>query len=286
MRQLKIAQSITNRTPNVERFFSEIEKIKLISVEREIELTQLIKSGDKQAENELVEANLRFVVSVAKQYQSTGSELNDLINEGCIGLIKAAKKYDETRGFKFISYAVWWIRQSIMEGLNNNGRMIRMPGNQMSLIGKYRDAFSYLEQKLERPPSDEELCEYMDITRNSLHKIVITSSKPISLDVPFKEGENDNTLLDILPNKSELADKQVVNQSIRQAIEIAMDKYLNEKEKRVLKMFFGFDILEPMSLLQIAEEEDCTRENIRQTKDKAILKLKRIGGNKLFKSVY
>lgn len=286
MRQLKIAQSITNRTPNVERFFSEIEKIKLISVEREIELTQLIKSGDKQAENELVEANLRFVVSVAKQYQSTGSELNDLINEGCIGLIKAAKKYDETRGFKFISYAVWWIRQSIMEGLNNNGRMIRMPGNQMSLIGKYRDAFSYLEQKLERPPSDEELCEYMDITRNSLHKIVITSSKPISLDVPFKEGENDNTLLDILPNTGESTDMPVVNQSIRQTIEIAMDKYLNEKEKRVLKMFFGFDILEPMSLLQIAEEEDCSRENIRQTKDKAILKLKRIGGNKLFKSVY
>lgn len=283
MRQLKITQSITNRTPNIERFFNEVEKTKLISASREIELARLIREGNKWAEDELVKANLRFVISVAKQYQSTGAELGDLINDGCVGLVEAAKRYDETRGFKFISYAVWWIRQAIMDGLNKNSRMIRLPGNQLSVIGKYRDALSYLEQKLERQPSSEELCEHLNITPRALEKLTEANLRPLSLDVPFEENES-GTLLDIIPDQGEASDATSVTHSIRTQIERAME-CLTEREKRVIMMWSGMDIDAPMSVSEMAEEEGISRERIRQIKEKAILKLRKKAGNMLWQAL-
>ena len=283
MRQLKITQSITNRTPNIERFFNEVEKTKLISTPREIELARLIREGNKWAEDELVKANLRFVISVAKQYQSTGAELGDLINDGCVGLVEAAKRYDETRGFKFISYAVWWIRQAIMDSLNKNSRMIRLPGNQLSIIGKYRDALSYLEQKLERQPSNEELCEHLNITPRALEKLTEANLRPLSLDVPFGEDES-GTLLDIIPDQGEASDATSIAHSIRAELEKAME-CLTEREKRVVMMWSGMDMDAPMSISEMAEEEGISRESIRQIKEKAILKLRKKAGNLLWQAL-
>jgi len=275
MRQLAISRSITNRdSQSLEKYLNEIKREALVTAEEEVQLAQLIRQGDQQALDKLVKANLRFVVSVAKQYQNQGLTLSDLINEGNIGLIKAAKMFDETKGFKFISYAVWWIRQSIVMAIGEQGRMVRMPVNRLTVKSKVDKAFNQLEQQLERQPSAEELAEIMDVHLNEVIYSLEANAKVASLDTPVADGE-DGTLLDLLENiNAEKTDKKVDHQqSLRTEVKRSLDT-LNSKQQKVICYFFGIGLDRPMALEDIAAQMDVSRERIRQIKDKALAQLK------------
>ena len=283
MRQLKITKSITNReSASLDKYLQEIGKEELISVEEEVELAQRIKKGDRDALEKLTRANLRFVVSVAKQYQNQGLSLPDLINEGNLGLIKAAEKFDETRGFKFISYAVWWIRQSILQALAEQSRIVRLPLNQVGSLNKINKAFSKFEQEFERKPSPEELAESLELPREKVTDTLKVSGRHISMDAPFIEGE-DNSLLDVLPNNdSPKADKALLSESLVKEIERSLAT-LTERERDIIKLFFGIGIQE-MTLEEIGEKFGLTRERVRQIKEKAIRRLRHTSRSKLLKT--
>ena len=282
MRQLKITKSITNReSASLDKYLQEIGREELISVEEEVELAQRIHKGDQEALEKLTRANLRFVVSVAKQYQNQGLSLPDLINEGNLGLIKAAEKFDETRGFKFISYSVWWIRQSILQALAEQSRIVRLPLNQVGALNKINKAQSRFEQEFERMPSPEELAEMVDIPRDKIADTMRVSGRHVSVDAPFVEGE-DNSLLDVLVNDdSPNADRGLVNESLNKEIERALQT-LAPREREIVKSFFGIGCQE-MTLEEIGECFGLTRERVRQIKEKAIRKLKTNSRSKLLK---
>ncbi len=273
MRQLKITKSITNReSASLDKYLQEIGREELVSPEEEVELAQRIRKGDQAALEKLTKANLRFVVSVAKQYQNQGLSLPDLINEGNLGLIKAAEKFDETRGFKFISYAVWWIRQSILQALAEQSRIVRLPLNQVGSLNKINKALSKFEQENERQPSSEELSEMIDVPKDKISDTLRVSGRHVSVDAPFVEGE-DNSLLDVLPNDdSPSADKGLVNESLNTEIERALST-LSTREREIIKSFFGIGCQE-MTLEEIGERFGLTRERVRQIKEKAIRRLK------------
>jgi len=275
MRQLKITKSITNReSQSLEKYLQEIGKVELISPEEEVRLALLIKQGDQKALERLTKANLRFVVSVAKQYQNQGLSLPDLINEGNVGLIKAAQRFDETRGFKFISYAVWWIRQSILQALAEQARIVRLPLNKVGLTNRIQKAFSTLEQQYEREPSAEELAELLDMDTEEVAATLGINARHISMDTPISEGE-DGTLLDLLENPN--ADKTDGELDHRQSLKTEIDRSLRtltDRQKEVICYFFGIGVDHPMSLEDIGERFNLTRERVRQIKDKAITKLR------------
>ncbi|MGN1215919.1 MAG: RNA polymerase sigma factor RpoD/SigA [Candidatus Cryptobacteroides sp.] len=283
MRQLKITKSITNReSASLDKYLQEIGREELVSPEEEVELSQRIRKGDQKALEKLTRANLRFVVSVAKQYQNQGLSLPDLINEGNLGLIKAAEKFDETRGFKFISYAVWWIRQSILQALAEQSRIVRLPLNQVGSLNKINKALSQFEQKNERAPSNEELSEMIDIPQDKISDTLRVSGRHVSVDAPFVEGE-DNSLLDIIPNDdSPMADRGLVNESLSTEIERSL-QILTSREREIIKSFFGIGCQE-MTLEEIGERLDLTRERVRQIKEKAIRKLKKPAASKHLKT--
>lgn len=273
MRQLKITKSITNReSASLDKYLQEIGREELVSPEEEVELAQRIRKGDQRALEKLTRANLRFVVSVAKQYQNQGLSLPDLINEGNLGLIKAAEKFDETRGFKFISYAVWWIRQSILQALAEQSRIVRLPLNQVGSLNKINKALSKFEQENERQPSSEELSEMIDVPKDKISDTLRVSGRHVSVDAPFVEGEG-NSLLDVLPNDdSPSADRGLVNESLSTEIERALST-LSSREREIIKSFFGIGCQE-MTLEEIGERFGLTRERVRQIKEKAIRRLK------------
>lgn len=284
MRQLKITKSITNReSQSLEKYLQEIGKVDLLTPEEEVDLAKRIKQGDQIALEKLTKANLRFVVSVAKQYQNQGLSLSDLINEGNLGLIKAAQRFDETRGFKFISYAVWWIRQSILQALAEQSRIVRLPLNKVGSLNKINKAFSELEQTFEREPSPEELAELLEITTDEVETTLGVAARHVSMDAPFVEGE-DNSLLDVLENNSmpgtdthlEYAD------SLRREIERSLGT-LTDRQCDVIKLYFGIGVEHPMSLEDIGDKFGLTRERVRQIKDKAINKLRATSRSKLLK---
>ena len=283
MRQLKITKSITNReSASLDKYLQEIGKEDLITVEEEVELAQRIKKGDQEALEKLTKANLRFVVSVAKQYQNQGLSLPDLINEGNLGLIKAAEKFDETRGFKFISYAVWWIRQSILQALAEQSRIVRLPLNRVGSLNKINKAFGQFEQKNERVPSPEELAEMLDIPKEKVSDTLRVSGRHVSVDAPFADGE-DNNLLDVLVNAdSPNADRGLINESLATEVDRALDT-LTDREKDIIKYFFGIGYPE-MTLEEIGEKFGLTRERVRQIKEKAIRRLRHSSRSKLLKS--
>lgn len=275
MRQLKITKSITNReSQSLEKYLQEIGKVELISPEEEVKLATLIKQGDQLALDRLTKANLRFVVSVAKQYQNQGLSLPDLINEGNLGLIKAAQRFDETRGFKFISYAVWWIRQSILQSLAEQSRIVRLPLNKVGLTNRVQKAYSLLEQQFEREPSPEELAEVLEMDIEEVSATLNLSSRHVSVDTPMSEGE-DSTLLDVMENpNAEKTDAELDHkESLKTEIERSL-KTLTERQKEVICFFFGIGVDHPMSLEDIGERFHLTRERVRQIKDKAITKLR------------
>ncbi len=275
MRQLKITKSITNReSQSLEKYLQEIGKVELISSEEEVRLAALIRQGCQKSLDRLTKANLRFVVSVAKQYQNQGLSLPDLINEGNLGLIKAAQRFDETRGFKFISYAVWWIRQSILQALAEQSRIVRLPLNKVGLTNRIQKAFSQLEQQFEREPSAEELAELLEMDLDEVSASLSISSRHLSMDTPISEGE-DGTLLDVLENpNAEKTDGELDHtQSLKTEIDRSL-KTLTERQKEVICYFFGIGVDHPMSLEDIGERFNLTRERVRQIKDKAITKLR------------
>ena len=275
MRQLKITKSITNReSQSLEKYLQEIGKVELVSPEDEVKLARLIKQGDQKALDRLTKGNLRFVVSVAKQYQNQGLSLPDLINEGNLGLIKAAQRFDETRGFKFISYAVWWIRQSILQSLAEQARIVRLPLNKVGLTNRIQKTYSQLEQQFEREPSTEEVAEALEMDVEEVAASMGISSRHVSMDSPMSEGE-ENTLLDVLenPNADKTDGDLVYNQSLKTEIERSLTT-LTERQKEVICFFFGIGVDHPMSLEDIGEKFSLTRERVRQIKDKAITKLK------------
>jgi RNA polymerase primary sigma factor len=285
MRQLKISKSITNReSQSVEKYLQEIGRVELITAEEEVELAKRIKKGDQVALEKLVNANLRFVVSVAKQYQNQGLTLNDLINEGNVGLVKAAQKFDETRGFKFISYAVWWIRQSIMQALAEQSRLVRLPLNKVGSLSKIRKALIQLEQEFDREPSIEELANYLDIPQREVEQTLKLSSRHTSLDAPLIEGES-SSLSDVLQNdNADFADSYLEHaDSLKRETERSLST-LTFRQKEIVKLYYGIGIDHPMSLEDIGEELGITRERVRQIKDKAILKLRSASRSKLLKS--
>ena len=283
MRQLKITKSITNReSASLDKYLQEIGKEELISVEEEVELAQRIKKGDKEALEKLTKANLRFVVSVAKQYQNQGLSLPDLINEGNLGLIKAAEKFDETRGFKFISYAVWWIRQSILQALAEQSRIVRLPLNQVGSLNKINKAFARFEQEHERTPSADELATELELPKEKVTDTLRVAGRHISVDAPFADGE-DNSLLDVLVNTdSPNADRGLINESLATEVERALE-ILTERERDIIRYFFGIGCSE-MTLEEIGEKFDLTRERVRQIKEKAIRKLRQSSRSSLLKS--
>ena len=273
MRQLKITKSITNReSASLDKYLQEIGRKDLITVDEEVELAQKIKQGDQAALDKLVSANLRFVVSVAKQYQNQGLSLPDLIDEGNLGLIKAAQKFDETRGFKLISYAVWWIRQSILQALAEQSRIVRLPLNQVGSLNKIGKALQRFEQENERRPSPAELAEQLDVPVEKIADTMKVSGRHVSVDAPFVDGE-DNSLLDVLPNEdSPMADSSLTQESLSKEVNRALEQ-LNPRERDILKMFFGIGCQE-MTLEEIGAKFDLTRERVRQIKEKAIRRLK------------
>lgn len=283
MRQLKITKSITNReSASLDKYLQEIGKEELITVEEEVELAQRIKKGDRSALEKLTRANLRFVVSVAKQYQNQGLSLPDLINEGNLGLIKAAEKFDETRGFKFISYAVWWIRQSILQALAEQSRIVRLPLNQVGSLNKINKAFSKFEQEYERQPTPEELAEALDLPKEKVSDTLRVSGRHVSVDAPFVDGE-DNSLLDVLVNNdSPNADNTLINESLSREVDRALAT-LTERERDIIKLFFGISTQE-MTLEEIGERFGLTRERVRQIKEKAIRRLRHTSRSKLLKT--
>ncbi|MBQ7310566.1 MAG: RNA polymerase sigma factor RpoD/SigA [Alistipes sp.] len=283
MRQLKITKSITNReSASLDKYLQEIGKEDLITVEEEVELAQRIRKGDQEALEKLTKANLRFVVSVAKQYQNQGLSLPDLINEGNLGLIKAAEKFDETRGFKFISYAVWWIRQSILQALAEQSRIVRLPLNQVGSLNKINKAFARFEQEHERVPSPEELAQELELPREKVTDTLRVAGRHISVDAPFADGE-DNSLLDVLVNPdSPNADRGLINESLATEVGRALET-LTERERDIIRYFFGIGCSE-MTLEEIGEKFDLTRERVRQIKEKAIRRLRHSSRSALLKS--
>ena len=281
MRQLKISKSITTRSETLDKYLQEISRSSMITVNEEVELAQRIRQGDPVAMEKLVRANLRFVVSVAKQYQNQGLSLPDLINEGNIGLIKAAEKFDETRGFKFISYAVWWIRQSILQALAEQSRNIRLPLNQVGLLNKISKESALFEQLHERRPTADELSDILDIPAEKIEEAMSHSGSSISVDAPFVEGE-DNSLLDVLPSSdTPTTDKSLMNESLATEIDRALST-LSDREKEILQMLFGIGCQE-MTLEEIGEQFGLTRERVRQIKEKAIRRLRQNSRSKLLK---
>jgi RNA polymerase primary sigma factor len=285
MRQLKISKSITNReSQSLEKYLQEIGKVELITPEEEVKLARMIKQGDQRALDKLTKANLRFVVSVAKQYQNQGLSLPDLINEGNLGLIKAAQRFDETRGFKFISYAVWWIRQSILQSLAEQARIVRLPLNKVGLTNKIQKAFSQLEQEFEREPSAEELADMLQLDIDEVRSTLSINVRHVSTDTPISEGE-EGTLIDLLENpNAEKTEKNIEHdESLKQEIERSL-KALTERQKEVICYFFGIGIDHPMTLEDIGERFSLTRERVRQIKDKAITKLKTTNRSQILRS--
>ena len=285
MRQLKITKSITNReSQSLEKYLQEIGKVDLLTPEEEVDLAKKIKEGDQEALERLTKANLRFVVSVAKQYQNQGLSLSDLINEGNLGLIKAAQRFDETRGFKFISYAVWWIRQSILQALAEQSRIVRLPLNKVGSLNKINRAFSELEQEFEREPSADELAELLEIPAEEVETTLGVAARHVSMDAPFAEGE-DNSLLDVLENNSTPDTDSGLEyvESLRTEIERSLST-LTDRQCDVIKLYFGIGIEHPMSLEDIGDKFGLTRERVRQIKDKAINKLRSASKSKLLKN--
>ncbi|MBP5410260.1 MAG: RNA polymerase sigma factor RpoD/SigA [Prevotella sp.] len=283
MRQLKITKSITNReSESLDKYLQEIGKEELLSTDEEVELAQRIRKGDRKALERLTKANLRFVVSVAKQYQNQGLSLPDLINEGNLGLIKAAEKFDETRGFKFISYAVWWIRQSILQAIAEQSRIVRLPLNQVGAVNKINREANRFEQEFERRPSAEELSEKIDIPEEKIDDALHISGHHVSVDAPFVDGE-DNSLLDVLVNDdAPMADRQLVMESLRAEISSAL-QMLNDRERKVIEAFYGINQPE-MTLEEIGTKYGLTRERVRQIKEKAIRRLRGNTKNKMLKA--
>ncbi|HRC32538.1 MAG TPA: RNA polymerase sigma factor RpoD/SigA [Bacteroidia bacterium] len=284
MRQLKITKSITNReSQSLEKYLQEIGREELITAEEEVRLARRIREGDQIALDRLTKANLRFVVSVAKQYQNQGLSLPDLINEGNLGLIKAAKRFDETRGFKFISYAVWWIRQSILQALAEQSRIVRLPLNQVGSLNKISKAYSKLEQEFEREPSADELAKLLDLPIEKITDTMKVSGKHVSMDAPFVQGE-DNSLIDVLENAdSPRADSLLMNESLQKEIERSLGT-LTEREREVIKLFFGIGLNHGLTLEEIGAKFDLTRERVRQIKEKAIRRLRHKSRSRLLKA--
>lgn len=283
MRQLKISKQITNReSQSLDKYLQEIGKVDLLTPDEEVELAKRIKEGDQIALEKLTKANLRFVVSVAKQYQNQGLSLGDLINEGNLGLIKAAQRFDETRGFKFISYAVWWIRQSILQALAEQSRIVRLPLNRVGSLNKISKTFSELEQKYEREPSPEELAEVLDVTTAEVVDTMKISGRHVSMDAPFVQGE-ENSLLDVLENDSEeTPDSGLMNDSLRREVQRALST-LTQREADVITLYFGLNGEHSMTLEEIGEKFNLTRERVRQINEKAIRRLRHTSRSKALK---
>lgn len=284
MRQLKITKSITNReSQSLDKYLQEIGREELITAEEEVELAKRIKRGERAALERMTRANLRFVVSVAKQYQNQGLSLPDLINEGNLGLIKAAHRFDETRGFKFISYAVWWIRQSILQALAEQSRIVRLPLNQVGSLNKINKAFSKLEQEYERAPSSGELAKALEVPEYKVKDTMKVSGRQVSMDAPFQEGE-DNSLMDVMENPdSPNADERLLSESLVQEIDRSLST-LTQREKDVVKLFFGIGMNHGLTLEEIGAKFDLTRERVRQIKEKAIRRLRQTSRSKLLKA--
>lgn len=284
MRQLKITQQITNRdTKSLEQYFQEISKIDLITAEEEVELARRIREGDQIALNKLVNANLRFVVSAAKQYQGSGLRLSDLINEGNIGLVKAAKRFDETRGFKFISYAVWWIRQSILQAISEQSRMVRLPLNKIGELSKIRKVFSSLEQTYQRPPSAVEIARELDMSAAQVKLAMKNSGKHLSMDAPFEEGESSNLYDVIKSSESASPIAKMMQDSLRTDIDRVLDT-LPIREREIMRLYYGIGERTPMSLNEIGEVFDISRERVRQIREKAIRMLRHKSRNEVLKA--
>lgn len=283
MRQLKISKQITNReSQSLDKYLQEIGKVDLLTPDEEVELAQRIKEGDQLALEKLTKANLRFVVSVAKQYQNQGLSLGDLINEGNLGLIKAAQRFDETRGFKFISYAVWWIRQSILQALAEQSRIVRLPLNRVGSLNKISKTFSELEQKFEREPSPDELAEVLEVTTAEVVDTMKISGRHVSMDAPFVQGE-ENSLLDVLENElDEKPDSELMNDSLRREVQRALST-LTQREADVIALYFGLNGEHAMTLEEIGEKFSLTRERVRQIKEKAIRRLRHTSRSKALK---
>ncbi|MDP4210323.1 MAG: RNA polymerase sigma factor RpoD/SigA [Bacteroidota bacterium] len=284
MRQLKIIKQVTNReTPSLDKYLHEIGKVDLISTEEEVDLARRIRQGDNQALDRLIKANLRFVVSVSKQYQNQGLSLPDLINEGNLGLIKAAKRFDETRGFKFISYAVWWIRQSILQALAEQARIVRLPLNKIGSLNKINKVFSELEQKYERDPSFVEIAQILEIAPEDVKEALRTSGRHISMDAPLTQGEEGSLYDVILSPDSPSPDKGLLVESLRKEIERALST-LTYREANIIRLYFGLNGKHPHTLEEIGEAFNLTRERVRQIKEKAIKRLKQTTRSKILKS--
>ena len=283
MRQLKITKSITNReSQSLDKYLQEIGKVDLLTPDEEVTLAQRIKEGDQLALEKLTKANLRFVVSVAKQYQNQGLSLGDLINEGNLGLIKAAQRFDETRGFKFISYAVWWIRQSILQALAEQSRIVRLPLNRVGSLNKISKTFSELEQKFEREPSPDELADVLEVTTAEVVDTMKISGRHVSMDAPFVQGE-ENSLLDVLENDGEeTPDQELMNDSLRREVQRALST-LTQREADVISLYFGLNGEHSMTLEEIGEKFNLTRERVRQIKEKAIRRLRHTSRSKALK---
>ncbi len=283
MRQLKITKQVTNReSKSLDKYLQDISKLPLITAEEEVELAQRIRKGDQVALDKLTTANLRFVVSVAKQYQNQGLTLPDLINEGNAGLVKAAKRFDETRGFKFISYAVWWIRQAILQAMAEHSRVVRLPLNKIGSINKINKAYSFLEQSHQRPPSVEEIASELDMTIMEVKQSMKNSGRHLSMDAPLKDGET-STLYDLKSGESPNPDNTLMSESLKIEINRALDT-LSHRESHVLKLFYGLDNEKAMSLIEISETFDLTRERVRQIREKGIRRLRHNSKSKILKT--
>ena len=284
MRQLKITKQVTNReTASLDKYLQEIGKVELITAEEEVQLAKKIKEGDEIALERLTKANLRFVVSVAKQYQNQGLSLPDLINEGNLGLIKAAQRFDETRGFKFISYAVWWIRQSILQALAEQSRIVRLPLNKIGSINKINKAYAKLEQENERDPSADEIASVLDMSLNDVRESQRNAGRHVSMDAPLLEGEDSNLYDVIMSGESPSPEQSLMNSSLRTEIERSLTT-LTDREADVIKLYFGLEGTHPMTLEEIGEKFDLTRERVRQIKEKAISRLKHTSRSKILKT--
>lgn len=284
MRQLKITKQVTNReTASLDKYLQEIGKVELISADEEVELAQRIKAGDERALEKLTKSNLRFVVSVAKQYQNQGLTLPDLINEGNLGLIKAAQRFDETRGFKFISYAVWWIRQSILQALAEQSRIVRLPLNKIGSINKINKTYALLEQSNERPPSADEIAKELDMTVNDVKESLKNAGRHLSMDAPLVEGEDSNLYDVIRSGESPNPDRELILDSLRTEIERSLET-LTQREADVVRLYYGLGNQHPMTLEEIGETFDLTRERVRQIKEKSIRRLKHTSRSKILKT--
>ncbi len=284
MRQLKISKSITNRnTASLDKYLQEIGREELITAEEEVDLARKIKAGDEKALEKLTKANLRFVVSVAKQYQNQGLSLPDLINEGNLGLIKAARRFDETRGFKFISYAVWWIRQSILQALAEQSRIVRLPLNQVGSLNKIKKASSKLEQEFQRPPSSDEIAHEMDVSETKIDSAMKISTRYVSMDAPLL-SDDETSLIDVfVPNDATDTDNELIRESLRREIDRSLST-LSEKERDVINLYYGIGMAHGLTLEEIGAKFDLTRERVRQIKEKAIRRLRHTSRSKLLKS--